>query len=103
MITDSSKIKSKWQISRIVETIRGKDGVLRGYKIKTGAWYVVEIPVQLVCDLKICGTQKTDQAKRKEADRTQATEVTANARPQRKAKSAAIDIIKGVSLNKLED
>jgi hypothetical protein len=103
MITYSSKIKSKWQIGRIVKTIWGKDRVLRGYKIKTGAGYVVERPVQLVCDLEICETEKTDQAKRNEADGMQATEVTPNARPQRKAKSAAIDITKGVSLNKLED
>ena len=34
MITDSSKMKSKWQVGRIVDTIQGKDGVLRGYKIK---------------------------------------------------------------------
>ena len=46
MITDSSKIKSKWQIGRIVEMIRGKDGVLRGYKIKTGTGFVVERPLQ---------------------------------------------------------
>ena len=34
IITDDSKIKTKWQIGRIVDTIKGKDGVLRGYKIK---------------------------------------------------------------------
>ena len=53
MITDSSKMKSKWQVGRIVDTIQGKDGVLRGYKIKVGTGYVVERPIQLVCDLEI--------------------------------------------------
>jgi hypothetical protein len=36
MITDSSKIESKWQVGRIVDKIRGKDVVLKGYNIKTG-------------------------------------------------------------------
>ena len=35
LITDNSKIKSKWQIGRIVKVIR-KDGVIRGLKMKTG-------------------------------------------------------------------
>ena len=103
MITDSSKIKSKWQIGRIVEMIRGNDGVLRGYKIKTGTGFVVERPLQLVCDLEICENKKTNPAKHKETDETQDTEVLPKTRPQRKAKSAAINIIKGVSLNELED
>ena len=103
MITDSSKIKLKWQIGRIVEMIRGKDGVFRGYKIKTGTGFVVERPLQLVCDLEICENKKTNPAKHKETDETQDTEVIPKTRPQRKAKSAAINIINGISLNKLED
>jgi hypothetical protein len=44
-----------------------------------------------------------EQAKHNEADGTQATEVAPNARPQKKLKSAAIDIIKDVTLNELEE
>ena len=32
IIPDNSKIKTKWQIGRIVDTIKGKNGVLKGYK-----------------------------------------------------------------------
>ena len=110
MITDSSKIKSKWQIGRIVKMIRGKDGVVRGYKIKTGTGFVVERPLQLVCDLEIKGSkdenslQKINQTENdKVADETQDRDVTSKTRPRRKAKSAAIDVIKGISLNELED
>ncbi len=36
LITDYSKIKSKWRNGRTVEVIRARDRVVRGHKIKTG-------------------------------------------------------------------
>ncbi len=33
----------------------GKDGVVRGYKIRIGNGYVIERPVQLIADLEIGG------------------------------------------------
>ena len=108
IITDDSKIKTKWQIGRIVDTIKGKDGVLRGYKIKTGTGYVVERPLQLVCDLEIKGSKDEKASKNKDMkendevaneNKDTATEI----RPQRRAKTAAMDMIKGVSFNELED
>ncbi|CAB4027081.1 Hypothetical predicted protein [Paramuricea clavata] len=108
MITDNSKTKSKWQVGRIVDTIQGKDGVLRGYKIKTGTGYVVERPIQLVCNLEIKVCKDNEPSKKRDhienkvvADQSQ--DVESKRRPQRKAKSAAINVIKGVSLNELED
>jgi hypothetical protein len=108
MITDSSKMKSKWQVGRIVDTIQGKDGVLRGYKTKTGTGYVVERPIQFICDLEIKVCKDNEPSKKRDhienkmvAD--QSHDVESKERSQRKAKSAAINVIKGVSLNELED
>ena len=53
MITDNSKIKQNWRIGRIIDDIVGKDGVVRGYRLRTGRGFVVERPLQLVCDLEI--------------------------------------------------
>ena len=36
MITDNSKIKQNWKIGRIIGNIVIKDGVIRGYRLKTG-------------------------------------------------------------------
>ena len=46
--------KCKWRIGRIEGTVIGKDGVVRGYKVRTGNGYLVK-RVQLVTDLEICG------------------------------------------------
>ena len=56
LITDNSKLKSVWKLGRIEDEVIGKDGVVRGYKIKTGNGYIVERPLQLICDLEIPGT-----------------------------------------------
>ena len=56
LITDNSKLKSVWKLGRIQDEVIGKDGVVRGYKIKTGNGYIVERPLQLICDLEIPGT-----------------------------------------------
>ena len=51
LIKDSTKHRVNWRIGRIVEAIVGKDGVTRGPKIQTGNGYIVERPLQLICDL----------------------------------------------------
>jgi len=38
-----------------VGTVTGKDGAVRGLKLRQGNGYVVERPLQLVCDLEIGG------------------------------------------------
>ena len=55
-MTDNSKNQPKWRIGRVVEIIRGRDKVVREYKMKTGTGYVIERPLQLVCDLEISGS-----------------------------------------------
>jgi hypothetical protein len=44
LIKDSLKRSAKWRIGRIEGTVIGKDGVVRGYKVRTGNGYLVERP-----------------------------------------------------------
>ena len=61
LIKDSiAEKRGRWKLGRIEDEIRGKDGVLRGYKIKMGTGYVVERPVQLVADLEITDGHNND-------------------------------------------
>ena len=50
LLKDTTKNKANWKIGRVVNPIVGKDGVIRGYKLLTGNGYVVERPLQLLCD-----------------------------------------------------
>ena len=49
------KNRALWIIGRVMGKISGKDGVTRGLKIKLGNGYIVERPLQLVCDLEVGG------------------------------------------------
>ena len=100
LITDNSKIKSKWRIGRVVEVIRGRDGVIRGYKIKTGTGYIIERPLQLVCDLEISGSTDEPVIKDKVDN---SSDADTRERPSRKAKTAAIDKMVGITLNEQEE
>ena len=48
-----AKDKARWKLGRVVGTVTGKDGAVRGLKLRQGNGYVVERPLQLVCDLNI--------------------------------------------------
>ena len=50
---DYLKDNQKWKLGKIIKQIKGKDSVVRGYKIKTGNGYIIERPIQLVADLEI--------------------------------------------------
>jgi len=60
LLKNSTKNRANWKVGRVVDPIVGKDGVTRGYKILTGSGYVVERPLQLVCDLEIGGEYDPD-------------------------------------------
>ncbi|XP_006816657.1 uncharacterized protein LOC102805048 [Saccoglossus kowalevskii] len=105
LLKDSTKNRANWKIGRIVDTIVGKDGVIRGYKIKTGSGYIVERPLQLVCDLEVSNTNDEtpvgDDIKSEEPDGTLKTQNVS--RRSRKAKTAAVNRLVGVIANKIED
>ena len=55
LLKGDTKDKALWKLGRVVSKISGKDGIVRGLKLKQGNGYVVERPLQLVCDLEIGG------------------------------------------------
>ena len=55
LLKGDTKGKALWKLGRVVSKISGKDGIVRGLKLKQGNGYVVERPLQLVCDLEVGG------------------------------------------------
>ena len=47
-----SKDKALLKLGRVVDTIIGKDGGVRGLKLRQGNEYNVERPLQLVCNVE---------------------------------------------------
>jgi len=55
LMKGEAKDKALWKLGRVVGAVTGKDGAVRGLKLRQGNGYVVERPLQLVCDLEIGG------------------------------------------------
>ena len=53
MYKDYLKDNQKWKLVKIIGQIKGKDSVVRGYKIKAGNGYIIELPIQVVADLEV--------------------------------------------------
>ena len=107
-------LKPEWNLGRVLDHIKGKDGVIRGLRLKNKTGYEIERPIQLVRNLEISeqGISKeqcpnlnesvTQSAKRSEdIDLTKSANVTK--RPQRKAAQAARDFLIGQELNEKEE
>ena len=43
----------QWKLGRVLREIHGKDGVVRGLELKLGNGYIVQRPLQLICNLEI--------------------------------------------------
>ena len=52
LLVEDTKNRETWKNGIIQQKVNGKDGVLRGYKIKTRNGYIIERPVQMVCNLE---------------------------------------------------
>ena len=85
----------KWKLGKITGQIKGKNSVVRGYKIKTGNGYIIERPIQLVADLEI--GKKTSENITEMSDK--APPVEPRTKYTRNAKLDAKDCIHGVILN----
>ena len=59
VLKGDTKDKAQWRLGRVARQIRGKDGVVRGVKLKLGDGYLVERPLQLICDLEIAAGEPT--------------------------------------------
>ena len=49
------KDKALWKLGRVMDKIISKDRVVRGLKLRQGNGYIVEHPLQLVCNLETGG------------------------------------------------
>ena len=106
LLKDSTKNRANWKIGRIVEPIVGKDNVTRGYKILTGKGYVIERPLQLVCDLEIscdCDFDSANGAARENPDDGGNKQGRLVNRPGRQASRVATDRLVGVIANENEE
>ena len=63
LLKGETKQRAQWKLGRVQGKVTGKDGVVRGLKLKLGSGYVVERPLQLVCDLEIGGENPTPMQK----------------------------------------
>ena len=105
LLKEDCKNKAFWKIGRIIKHIQGADGVIRGIKLKLGNGYIVERPLQLVCDLEIGGEIEKKQLDPeapafKPNEEQDSLEVRHN---QRKAKAIARDQIVGVALQEEDE
>lgn len=103
VIKDSTKNRANWRVGRVVDSIVGKDGVTRGYKIRTGNGYIIERPLQLLCDLEIGGASNDIEmvGDLVEGSRDQHQPVTT--RPRRVASRTAENRLVGVIANENEE
>ena len=104
LIKDSLKTKGEWRVGRIEGQVIGKDGVIRGYKIRTGNGYTVERPVQHISDLEIGGEAVTvNERQQKPILNPKAKEFVPQRRSTRASKEAAVNRIVGLHLNDEEN
>ena len=104
LLKDMTKHRAKWKLGKIVDTIVGRDGVTRGYKIKTGNGYAIGRPFQLVCDLEISqGDARGNDHDKTEVINAKDEQVESTERNIRRAKRAAVDRLVGLIANENED
>ena len=53
IIQGDTKDKAQWKLGRVIDKIIGKDGDVPGVKLKLGNGYVMERPLQMICNLEI--------------------------------------------------
>ena len=94
---EDTKNRGTWKTGKIQQEVHGKDGVLRGCKIKTRNGYIIERPVQIVCNLEF---ENKDNKVVKHTLNPDAEEYvpTTNVGPIRKAKDTALNRIVGISM-----
>ena len=96
MIADDKNPKSKWNLGKIVDVIKGRDVVTRRYKIRNNKGYTIERRLQLIRDLEIkTASSEVDRASTETDKHAKDDERTTY---ERKAKMEASDQIIGVNL-----
>ena len=71
VIHEDNKKRTLWKLGRVVDLLRGKDGVVRGAKVKTDSKYmggIIERPLQKLFPLEMGrGDDKNDKSANTEA------------------------------------
>ena len=101
LLKGETKQRVQWKQGRVQGKVTGKDGVVRWLKLELGSGYVVERPLQLVCDLEIGGENPTPM--QKWAPNLEAVEFAPGRGPARRAKDAAQRWMEGVLADDRED
>ena len=101
-LVEDTKNRGTWKTGIIQQEVHGKDGVLRGYKIKTRNGYITEHPAQMVCNLEF---ENKDNKVLKHTQNPDAEEYvpTTNVGPIRKAKDTGLNRIVHISKEEEED
>ena len=55
LLKGEARDRALWKLGRVVVRITGRDGVVCRLKLRQGNGYVVECPLQLVCNLETGG------------------------------------------------
>lgn len=103
LIKDTLKRKAQWRIGRIEGEIVGRDGIVRGYKVRTPNGYLLERPVQLIADLEIGGEKEKATEVNKKSKLNPSVPEFYPQRPTRAAKEAAKNRLVGLGLNEQEE
>ena len=53
LLKSEAKDEVLWKLGRVADKIIGRDGVVRGLKLRQGNGYIVERPQQIVCNWKL--------------------------------------------------
>jgi len=92
LLKEDTKNKALWKLGRVVGNVSGKDGIVRGLKMKLGNGHIIERPLQLVYNMEVGGEDETVKLN------PDAKVFIPDGRPSRRAKAEASNQIKGVAL-----
>ena len=102
LLKEDTRNRAYWKLGRIVDYIRGLDGIVRGVKLKLGNGYVVERPLQLICDLEV-GGEVGGHTLNPEAPEINPERPNLEEKQRRRAKIIARDQIKSVAVHEEDE
>ena len=102
LLKEDTRNRAYWKLGRIVDYIRGLDGIVRGMKLKLGNGYIVERPLQLICDLEV-GGEVGGHTLNPEAPEFKPERPHLEEKQRRRAKIIARDQIKSVAVHEEDE
>ena len=96
------KRNAHWRIGRIERRVIGKDGVTRGYKVRTSNGNLLQVRVQILADLKVGGEREKSTETNQETKLNPMVPEFQPQRPSREAKETAKNRLVGIALDQHE-